>query len=94
MATETVHAVNAEARLHAVGELCQGIAMKLHSAKELLGNDCNEDLNSVVAAMLGQLGWMAEKASLIAGDQVPIVGSPEGWMLDSGVQAALQGRGQ
>lgn len=93
MATETVPLDDAQIRLQAVMQLNQAIARKLDSVKDVLLDDPNP-FNDVIATVLGQLGWMADRAAKIAGDERPHGGAePETWMLELPLHDLLIGKG-
>lgn len=94
MATETVHLADQQARLEAVKLLCRSIVSKLSSAHAVLLDDEASNLAVVVATMLSQLAWMADKAAVIAGDGLPHAsGKAEDWMLDQSLRDLLLSRG-
>ena len=94
MATETVPLDDAQIRLQAVMQLNQAIARKIHCVKDVLLDDPSSPLNDVLAAVLCQLGWMADKAAAIAGDKMPLGGAePETWMLELPLRNLLIGKG-
>lgn len=94
MATETVPLDDLQLRLQAVMQLNQAIARKLYSVKQVLLNDPSSHLNDVLATTLCQVGWMADKAAAIAGDDMPLGGGePETWMLELSLRNLLAGKG-
>lgn len=94
MATETVPLDNLQIRLQAVMQLNQAIARMLNSAKAVLEDDDSHPVNDILACTLGQLGWMADRAAAIAGDDSPLGGAePETWMLDTSLRELLIKKG-
>lgn len=94
MATETVPLADPQIRLQAVMQLNQAIACKLHAAQAVLDADTQNPLNDVLAAFLRQVGWMADRAAAIAGDDLPLGGAEaETWMLESSLRTLLIEKG-
>lgn len=91
MATDTLPSAEMAERFHAIQLLCKGIALKVHSAQAVL--DTNSDLNVVVGSLLCQVGWMADRAGVIAGEKHPVGGDADEWMLEGTLRDLLQAKG-
>ena len=82
-------------RLQCLTQLCSQIASDINTARRVLSaNGEDADVAYLVVAALKRIGWVADRATLVAGENAPptilVGGDAEGWMLDPTVLAALE----
>jgi len=91
MATQTVSAAQAALRLECLQRLCSQIATSINCARRVLrSNSDDAEAAYLVADALDRLGWMADRATAVAGSGGVLVGGDaDGWVLDSATQEML-----
>lgn len=83
MATNTVSLSHPEDRLECLKDICGRLAQGLANALDTLRNNAEDPaVVHLVADALERLGWMADCATVVAGDSRPMVrGDAAGWMM-------------
>lgn len=85
-------AQEATLRFECLQAMCSQIATGTNNARTVLRDNAEDaNVSYLVANALDRLGWMADRAAVVAGSDVPMVaGDAEGWILGEDVQDALR----
>lgn len=91
MATETLTVDEQALRLQALSRICCDIATAINGARGVLRSNAEDPaVSHLVADALDRAGWMADRATVLAGEKSPqIVGAAEDWLLDSALNKLL-----